>query len=282
VIVHADLHAAMPTLLAAPIASVITDPPYADRVHDRATSNGTAGVGPVNRDLGFAALDGTMMADIARLIGHASRWSTVFSDLESAHLWRQAVERDVRSRAFDEPKLTRVDYIRSVPWVRWSQPQLSGDRPPSGAEMITMWHASGRKHWSGPGSLTAFDQKSLRGRDKYSCEKPLDLMLSLVSWFSDVGDLVCDPCAGSGTTGLACRLLGRDCIMIERDAAACELAHTRCESPLTERDQTRVARWVESQQEWLHGGCPDTDAGRARYARATADLDAATVGIQLG
>lgn len=40
-------------------------------------------------------------------------------------------------------------------------------------------------------------------------EKPVKLMQRLVEASSNAGDLVIDPCAGSGSVGLACNLLGR-------------------------------------------------------------------------
>jgi DNA modification methylase len=48
-----------------------------------------------------------------------------------------------------------------------------------------------------------------------------------VTDFSDPGELVCDPYAGSGTTGLACGQLGRRFIGWERDTAMAALAQRR-------------------------------------------------------
>ena len=48
-------------------------------------------------------------------------------------------------------------------------------------------------------------------------QKPLDLIETLISDFTDEGEIVCDPFAGSGTTGLACLRLGRRFIGWERD-----------------------------------------------------------------
>ena len=258
-VIHADIRGAIDVLIDVGIDAMIVDPPYADRVHDKATSNGTDGAGVVDRDLGFGAIDEELRAAIAKLAAHVARWSIVFSDIESAHIWRSSVEN------------AGAQYLRSVPWVRWSQPQLSGDRPPSGCELVTIAHRRAAKHWSGPGSLTAFEAKALRGRDKFSCEKPLDLMLSLVSWFSDHGELVCDPCAGSGTTGLACRLLGRRGLLLDCDEGAVARAEKKVASPISDRDLERCARWVEYQRGWLDAGAPSTKAGAARYARAEAD-----------
>lgn len=257
VVVHADTRDCVDALCEQRFAAMITDPPYRAEVHAKATSNGTAGAGPHARDLGFACLDDALRAAVLRIADSVTRWSAIFSDIETAHLWRA----------------DRAEYVRAVPWVRWSQPQLSGDRPPSGCEMVTLLHAPGGKSWSGPGSLTCFDTRSLRGKYKFACEKPLDLMLSLVSYFSDAGDAIVDPCAGSGTTGLAARLLDRDAVLVELDGDAAALAHRRVYDPLTPRDQERCARWVEYQRAWLAGEAPDTAAGAARYARARVDTE---------
>ena len=48
--------------------------------------------------------------------------------------------------------------------------------------------------------------------------KPLDLMRSIVRDYSRPGDLVCDPCAGGGTTLLASLWEGRRAIGAELDA----------------------------------------------------------------
>jgi DNA modification methylase len=48
-------------------------------------------------------------------------------------------------------------------------------------------------------------------------EKPLPLMESLVRDFTDPGDLILDPFAGSGTTGVAAIRLGRRFIGWEKD-----------------------------------------------------------------
>jgi site-specific DNA-methyltransferase (adenine-specific) len=48
-------------------------------------------------------------------------------------------------------------------------------------------------------------------------QKPLELFKRLVKVGSKEHDLVLDPFAGSGTTGLACLELKRDCILIEKE-----------------------------------------------------------------
>lgn len=250
-ILHADVMSPELDVFDAPPDVMITDPPYSPKVHTKATSAGTGGRGVRKRDLGFGHCTPELMNRIASYAAAVRRWSVVFTDLESTHLWIAAMQ------------LHGVEYVRTIPWVRWSQPQLSGDRPPSGAEAICLFHAAApggkpvRKRWNGPGGRTAYRSedvedvaraeytaKSLRGRDKYSCEKPLDLMLALVSDYSDPGDTVFDPCAGSGTTLLAARLLGREAFGVEVNADAAALATRRLGGPLSERDEERACRWV--------------------------------------
>lgn len=224
--------------------ALIVDPPYSAHVHDNATSNGYAGAGVVERDLGFASLTPELAAAIAVGASNVKRWSAVFSDIEGADVWRDAAAG------------AGAEYVRTVPWVRWSQPQLSGDRPPSGCELVPIFHrqkigARGgrsplKKHWNGPGSLTHFARRCLRGRDKHPTEKPLDLMLDLVSWFSDPGESVVDPCAGAGTTVLAARLLGRSGFGFETDGKWAGRAARRVSGPLSARDHARAVEWVQA------------------------------------
>ncbi len=51
----------------------------------------------------------------------------------------------------------------------------------------------------------------------HSTQKPLSLCEYLIKTYSNEGDLVLDNVAGSGTTGLACKNLNRNYIMIEQD-----------------------------------------------------------------
>jgi site-specific DNA-methyltransferase (adenine-specific)/modification methylase len=65
------------------------------------------------------------------------------------------------------------------------------------------------------------------GEDReHPTQKPLDVMAWCVSLVPDA-QTVLDPFAGSGTTGRACKDLGRKCVMIEREEKYCEIAARR-------------------------------------------------------
>lgn len=211
---------------------MLVDPPYSPHVHENMASHGTGGRGSIDRDPGFSALSSDLRLRISAIAARMRRWSVIFSDLQGAHYW------DICAHSKIEP-------VRWVPWIRWSQPQLSGDRPPSGAEMLCHYHPAGAKHWNGPGNLTHYGRRCLRGSDKHPTEKPLDLMLDLVSWFSDPGENVLDVCAGAGTAALACKLLGRSCLAVELDPKWHEVASARL-AALTQRDRDRALEWCDT------------------------------------
>ena len=64
-------------------------------------------------------------------------------------------------------------------------------------------------------------------KNGHPCPKPMGMMTWLVNRGSLEGQTVLDPFAGSGTTGRACKDLGRKCTMIEREERYCEIAARR-------------------------------------------------------
>ncbi len=239
---------------------LITDPPYSAHVHANAVSQSIGG-GVRQRDLGFVSLSDELRLWTSKLAARIPRWSVIFSDIEGSHLWHRDLV------------VSGATYIRTIPWVRWSIPQLSGDRPPSGCELIILAYGQGkgRKHWSGPGNLTHFAHTCLRGDGKHRTEKPLDLMLDLVSWFSDPGEIVIDPFSGSGTTGLAAKILGREFVGAEMDELWASRAQARIDcDTLSERDQGRYDKWKDSQVAF------NTDKAKrdANTAKSRAKLEA--------
>lgn len=62
---------------------------------------------------------------------------------------------------------------------------------------------------------------------KHPTQKPLKLIEHLVSISSKNGELILDIFAGSGTTGVACKNLSRNYILIEQDPKYCRIAEER-------------------------------------------------------
>ena len=63
-------------------------------------------------------------------------------------------------------------------------------------------------------------------------QKPIALYEYLVKTYSNEGDIILDPCMGSGTTGVACMNTNRNFIGIERDREYYQVAHSRLNNPL--------------------------------------------------
>jgi len=66
------------------------------------------------------------------------------------------------------------------------------------------------------------DSKSI-----HPTQKPIALMEYLIKTYTNEGETVLDFCMGSGTTGVACRNLGRNFIGIELDEAYFKIAEAR-------------------------------------------------------
>lgn len=245
-----------------PVDHVTIDPPYAPRVHEKAT---TASKGVIqHNDLGFAPLSESLRSHVALHVAAATRWSWIYSDAETAHLWIAACERE------------GATFIRTMPWIRWSGPQKSGDRPVQGFEVLLLFwgqqKGSKRPHWHGPGTLVelahecelidiealALRHKAMRGKGKHKCQKPLDQALDLFTWFTEPGSLSVDFCAGSGTHALAAQLLGRSHLGFERnpDAPDDQTWVTRANERLalarsgrlSPSDTKYLTRWLESRK----------------------------------
>ena len=80
-----------------------------------------------------------------------------------------------------------------------------------------------------------------KGQLAHPCPLPLRLMEWLILLLTDEGDCVCDPFAGSGTTLLACRNLGRKAIGIERSKEYVRLARERLAEPMKDSKETPAA-----------------------------------------
>jgi len=69
------------------------------------------------------------------------------------------------------------------------------------------------------------------GNQLHPTEKPVVAIAPLIEAFSQVGGIVLDPFAGSGTTGGAARMLGRRFILIEKDDRHSRTARERIFRP---------------------------------------------------
>jgi hypothetical protein len=225
---HGDCRDVLARLIA-PVDVVVTDPPYSDHVHDKSRAGARMTLDPDRPssfsrrvDFGFESLSDELRTVAADLFAQlARRWVLVFSDVESAPEWKTQLE------------LSGLEYIRTGAWIKiGATPQFTGDRPAAGFEAITIAHRSGKKQWNGGGKHAVWSHAIALDRDGKSprhhpTEKPIALMNELVHLFSDEGEVILDPFAGSGTTLVAAKTLGRKAIGVELEERWCEAAAKR-------------------------------------------------------
>lgn len=200
------------------IDHTITDPPYEAEAHTKQrrvkrVANRNTNSEPLN----FEPIDGVDRIAIGRMIAEVTRrWSIVFCQAEAVALWRDA--------------LAPAVYRRACVWIKPDgMPQLTGDRPGMGYESIVCAHRRGCSVWNGGGRTGVFiHNKYTPGFvTEHPTTKPESLMIELISLFTDPGETIFDPFAGSGTTGVAAVRLGRHFIGVERDPKYFEFACER-------------------------------------------------------
>jgi DNA modification methylase len=225
----------MRTLEGGGVDVILTDPPYGEHTHNcvrrtKTTYSGDQYRASANRvvDLGFEHLKPWDREAAAMEFGRlARRWVAVFSDVEGFPGWRADLE------------AAGLEFVRCCFWHKLaSTPQFTGDRPASHVEAIILAHKRKpngkpmKKRWNGGGDGNVFEHAIETDRQKtgsrvHTTQKPLSLMLELVELFSDEGELILDPYAGSGTTGVACHARNRNFLGIELDQDYVDIARRR-------------------------------------------------------
>lgn len=249
-VVNARWQDVLPKLDNGCVAHIICDPPYSEHVHSKSRAGARKvplkdGNGRISRcaidrevNLGFDCITIPEMEEFsAQCVRIARRWTLAFCDVESVYLWQAAMVK------------AGFAYKRTCSWIKEGcTPQFTGDRPAVGFECISCAHRKGRSRWNSGGKRGVYHhwicQKSpgkgcSNDTRKNDAQKPLKLMLELISDFTDPDDVILDPYMGSGTTGAACLRLGRRFVGIEGRLGQVETATIRLTAE--ERDSTYEA-----------------------------------------
>lgn len=266
-IYHADCRDVLPLL--GPVDHIVTDPPYSEQTHAgaRTARNYAFTSGDTDRPLiTFAPLDfegiceGLSLPDVRR-------WLVSFMD------WRHIAR-------IAEAPLPGYCFVRFGVWNKTNAaPQFTGDRPAQGWEGIAIMHREGEKmRWNGGGSRAVWTSAK-EPNNEHETQKPIPLMRELVMLFTDEGETILDPFAGSGTTLRAAKDLGRKAIGIEIELKYCRIAAERMQQavlPLGESQQIKQRQAV-SQPSMFGGMTPIADcneiAPKMRQLRAGEESD---------
>ena len=215
-----DCIAAMREMADKSVDHVITDPPYEAEAHTEYRTTRAVNDGRISdAAIDFVAMTDALRVDVACGCARVcSGWNLAFCQIEGVSPWRDAfVDAGMRWR-------------RAQVWIKPdSCPQFTGDRPAQGFECIaSAWCGSGKSKWNGGGRRGVYVHcVNSDGKNEHPTTKPLPLMLELVNLFTNPGETILDPFAGSGTTGVACLRLGRHFIGCEKDPKYFDLACDR-------------------------------------------------------
>lgn len=220
-----DCLSVIPTL--DPVDHFITDPPYEDELHKA--------MGRIKRNdgqqmiqtLGFVGINAIRRDVAATIVAACNGWAIIFCLAEGVRAWR------------DELQEAQAKYDTCLFWVKPdASPRFNGQGAARGAECaVTAWCGKGHRHWNGGGRRGVFTHPVNPGRQgEHPTEKPLPLMADLVSLYSNVGDVICDPFMGSGSTGVAAIRRGRCFIGIEKDPKWFDLSCRRISDALSRPD----------------------------------------------
>lgn len=109
--------------------------------------------------------------------------------------------------------------------------QLNGER-----QMTDVWRIPAVGQWE-------------KQQGKHPTQKPLRLLYRIILAATDEGDTILDPFSGSGTTGIAANLLGRNYIGIEQDKCFCELSQHRRQAIEDEKTRKKLLDKMRSSPE---------------------------------
>ena len=207
---------------------MVTDPPYGHRTHDGH-----------NRVLRYEQGGQKLPDQSDRSLLRYSHWTAsdvrefVASWAPRTRGWFVALTSHDLFSAWEESLEAEGRYVfQPIPCViRGMTVRISGDGPSSWA----VWLVASRprtRQWSTWGTLPgAYYVTRGTVSDATAPQiiggKPLQLMLDIVGDYSRQGDLVCDPCAGLATTGVAARALRRRFVGSEIDADTFKTATER-------------------------------------------------------
>ena len=116
---------------------------------------------------------------------------------------------------------------RTYPLIQTPKPaKKEKDLGMTGEEKELEWN---NKTWKMLPNPEYPEQNRLPRKNNHPTVKPIKLMSYLITLFTREGDYVLDPFMGSGTTGLACKLLNREFIGIDFTEEYVEIAKERLE-----------------------------------------------------
>ena len=198
------------------VDAVITDPPYGARTHSKQQHGRRPeqcrGEYVSSRGIGYACLTPEGVDELSAAMAVARGWVCLFTSHDLVDRYTDALERAGRYVFAPLAAVQRGMNVRLAGdgpsnWTTW----IVVSRPRTGP--IVKWGTLPGAYVGNP--FDPGENSATRKMTAVVGSKPLWLMRALVRDYSRLGDLICDPCAGSATTLIAAAIEGRRAIGAE-------------------------------------------------------------------
>ncbi len=201
-VIHGDCISVLRTMPDASVDLVLTDPPYLTRYVARdgrrcANDDNNHWLRPA-----FHEIHRVLKPDRFCASFYGWPWIDRFM-----HVWKQVGFRPVSHLIWVKDYCSREGYTRSYHEVAFLLAKGKPLRPAYPPDDVFDWEYTGNEF--------------------HPMEKPVICLLPLIEAFSQPDDIVLDPFAGSGTTGVAARAAHRKFVLIELDEHHCRTARAR-------------------------------------------------------
>ena len=193
-VIHGDCIAVMQTIPSASVDLIVTDPPYLVRYRSR---DGRSMIGDDNADWlppAFAEMHRVLRPDSFCLSFYGWHQADTFMTA-----WRAAGFKPVGHFVFTKTYSSKEGYTRAHHECAYLLAKGKPRKPTHAPRDLLPWRYTGNR--------------------LHPTQKPVEALRPLIHAYSDIGDIVLDPFAGSGTTAVAAQQLARSYIAIEKDAS---------------------------------------------------------------
>ena len=201
-VIHADCVTALPEIPSESIDLVVTDPPYLVNYHPR---DGRKCLNDANAYWlrpAFQELYRVLKPDSFLVTFYGWPWIDRFMQV-----WKASGFRPVSHLTWTKSHCSREGYTKSYHEVGFLLAKGRPQKPAEPLPDVLPWEYTANRH--------------------HTNEKPVIAIRPLIETYSRQGDIVLDPFAGSGTTGIAAKSCNRRLILIEKASQHCQMAESR-------------------------------------------------------
>ncbi|MEX0806700.1 MAG: DNA methyltransferase [Candidatus Binatia bacterium] len=201
-IIEGDCNAALESIPRHSVDLVVTDPPYLVSYRDRSGRTIKNDDSPETVLASFPQLYRVLKPDSFCICFYGwNRIDTFFS------AWKDAGFKPVGHLVWQKDYASRTGFLKSCHEQAYLLAKGRPCKPTEPLGDVQPWEYTGNR--------------------SHPTENAVSILKPLIESFSQPGDLVLDPFAGSGSTLVAAALAGRDYLGIELEAGYCELARRR-------------------------------------------------------